>query len=127
MIPSRPKTVKRSIGSGLGLVLMLMALSPALLLAQSTNAFYQYPGTKRMAERLDKIARQSDPAQEPFLNARRAALFRSMLGRTDTNNLVRYYDLMTKLTTELLNCGQNDEALEQMHRIEMLLTSHGLL
>src|SRR5689334_23457397 len=112
---------------GLALVVLGALLLAGALQAATPNQFYQYPGTKRMAERLEKIARESNPAHEPYLNAQRAELFRSMISRTDTNDLVKYYDLMTKFTVELLNCGKNQEALQQMDRIEELLTPRHLL
>src|SRR5438445_9187128 len=115
----------RQTTGGLLVLLLATALQHALA-AQTSNSFYQSTGTKRMAERLEKIARESNPAESPFLNAQRAEMFRSMIAHTDTNNLSRYYDLMTMFATQLLNCGKNEEAIDQFERIEKLLTDHKL-
>src|SRR5438093_13050664 len=40
---------------------------------------YLAPSTKRMAERLEKIAQEADPLQNPFLNHRAAEIFRKQL------------------------------------------------
>jgi hypothetical protein len=108
-------------------VLLLLVFLPGGLRAQTTNSFYQYPGTKRMAALLDKIAREANPAQEPFLNAKRAEMLGSQLARSDANDVAKHFDLMAKFTIELLNCGKNDEALAQLDRSEKFLSSRNQL
>jgi hypothetical protein len=58
---------------------MLALLLPWLALAEATNAPYQSPGTRKMAERLEKITRELDPMKNPFFNAARAEKLRAQL------------------------------------------------
>src|SRR6476646_10520707 len=92
-----------------GVVLALIL--PGRVLSDSTNSFYQSAGTKRMAERLTKIYRESDPLMQPFLNRQRAKIFYSLLeqGRrapSAGHDVRKLFDLQAQYGLELLNSGQ---------------------
>ena len=69
-------------------------------------------GTTRMAERLEKIARESNPDINPFLNTRRAELFRQRLA----GNLPAAAKVQTNifLGLELLRAGTTTTAIEEL-------------
>ena len=74
------------------------------------------PGTRRMAERLKEIASQVKPLNCRFLSAERAPLLRAvMASTTDTR---QRGELTFQLASELLNAGQNIEALRLFEDLE---------
>src|SRR5438270_6903001 len=100
----------RLITLGLILVMILGFVEPQRALSQSTNLFYQSPGTKRMAERLARISRESNPLNHPFLNRERAQVFHSLLEKAATEpgqgrSLAKRFDLQAQYSLELLNSG----------------------
>src|SRR6266404_5716699 len=84
---------------------------------QSTNQFYQSPGTKRMAERLARLPQESDPLVEQFMNRERAALLGAEIERASrlpqgANSGSKMVELISNYATELLNAGQNEAAIQ---------------
>src|ERR1044071_1870366 len=77
------------------------------------------PGTKRMAELLEKLARQANPVNNIFLNAERAKLLELEVAKA-TNSAQRQ-NLRFSLASELLDAGRNMEALEQFVAVEQAL------
>jgi hypothetical protein len=77
------------------------------------------PGTIRMAARLDQLASQANPVNNIFLNAERAKMLRSEVARaTDPQQL---QTLRYSLASELLDSGQNTEALQEFEGVEQTL------
>jgi hypothetical protein len=72
-----------------------------------------------MAERLEQLARQANPVNNIFLNAERAKLLRIEVVRvTDPQQL---QTLRYSLASELLDSGQNVEALQEFEGVEQTL------
>jgi len=77
------------------------------------------PGTLRMAERLEQLASQANPVNNIFLNSERAKLLRIEVARaTDPQQL---QTLRYSLASELLDSGQNVEALQEFEGVEQTL------
>jgi hypothetical protein len=107
-----------------GVVLVLIL--PGRVLSDSTNSFYQSAGTKRMAERLTRISRESDPLTQPFLNRQRAKIFYSLLEQerrapSAGHDVRKLFDLQAQYGLELLNSGQTEQAIEEISRFISLL------
>jgi VCBS repeat protein/ASPIC/UnbV protein len=77
------------------------------------------PGTLRMIGLLEEVARNVDPAEAPFLNRERAALYRSLLrpGLAPQEEV----DLRLQLAIEVLRSGESAKAIEEAASIEPLL------
>ena len=75
---------------------------------------YQGPGTKRMAERLEKIAREADPHKDEFLNDERARLIEASFDRQTNAPTI---DAETFLGMELLKAGRSQEAVQEFERV----------
>ena len=73
------------------------------------------PSTRRMAERLAKIAAAVDPAETPYLNRRRAEIYRTALrpGLRRADEI----DLRMRLGTELLNAGASRDATREFESV----------
>ena len=84
---------------------------------------YLAPSTKRMAERLEKIAREADPLQNPFLNHGAAEIFGRQLKEaldnpSPTNTPARLVGMRYKYALELLNAGESANAVEQFTQLQ---------
>ena len=85
----------------------------------------QAASTRRMAERLEEIARNADPALHIYVNAERVEYFRSQvehLRATTTANDLQGKDLLLKtrftLANELLRAGQFEEAVKSFRQLQ---------
>ena len=78
--PGRPSSVlwRVCVCAG-GLVALIGVLFYLLRPHARSTAPRSDSGTRRMVERLEKIARESDPLENVFLNHQRAELFRAKL------------------------------------------------
>jgi hypothetical protein len=77
------------------------------------------PGTIRMAERLEQLAQHADPVNNIFLNAERAKMLQAEVAKaTDPQQL---QILKYSLASELLDSGQNVEALREFEAVEEAL------
>jgi hypothetical protein len=83
------------------------------------GAAVPHPGTRRMAERLARLAQESDPDRNPFLNARRAALFRERERRA--TELADQILLKLQVGYELILTGRTKEAVEELSAIRAAL------
>ena len=72
-----------------------------------------------MAERLARVARELNPAENPFLNRGRAALYASSLAAGLSAQ--QEFDLRLKHALELLRAGDSDKAIEEMAQLEKLV------
>src|SRR5271170_6785786 len=102
------------------LLLLVSALGLAALrcTAQQQSSFYQSPGTKKMAELLQKIYRENDWKADPNKQAERAAYYKSLL----TKNLKPEDEVIARrtLASELLRAGDSEgavSALEELRKI----------
>jgi len=76
---------------------------------------YQSAGTRRMAERLEKIAREADPHKDGFLNDARARLMREELEHQ--TNSVNDVNGHMQWGVELLKAGRSREAAQEFQQI----------
>src|SRR5581483_6277334 len=74
------------------------------------------PGTIRMAERLQKLAAQANPVNNIFLNAERAKLLQVEFAKAKDPG--ERLSLQYSLACELLDSGQNTEALHEFEAAE---------
>src|SRR5438045_505728 len=87
---------------------------------------YQAPGTKRMAERLQKITAQSNPRNNLYMNRERADLFgqelKQLLATPDSPDKgAKVLDLDSKYATELLLSGKSREAIQEFTRLDAFI------
>jgi hypothetical protein len=75
-------------------------------------AYYQYPGTKMMADRLETMIQQADAMSNTFLNDRRAEIFRKAM--QDAQSPKAHVDMQANLAQELLSSGQTDTAIKEI-------------
>src|SRR5438552_8224448 len=95
----------------------------ALSTHSAVSGSYQGQGTKRMAERLEKIARESNPLNNLYMNRERAELFGRQLEQTlalpdSPDKGARVLELASKHATELLLAGSSWEAIEEFTRLD---------
>src|SRR5881394_3235438 len=99
----------------------------AIVVVLSTHAAlsgsYQGEGTKRMAERLEKIDRDSNPLNNLYMNRDRAELFgkqlKDALAMPDTPDKgTKVLELDSKYATELLLAGRSWESIEEFTRLD---------
>ena len=108
---------------------ILVSLSGLWFLTRNSPAAENYlaPSTKRMAERLAKIAKESDPLQNPFLNQRAAAIFEKRLKEAlDQTNVTpsRWVSLRYRYAHELLHGGQSEEAIAQFDQLRAYIDAN---
>jgi hypothetical protein len=104
-------------------VLVHFLLSLALTAVTSVRAApYLAPSTRRMAERLEKIAQESDPLQNPFLNHRVAEIFKRQLeealAKPDPSfTPARQVGMRYKYAYELLHAGESESAVREFEAL----------
>jgi hypothetical protein len=89
--------------------LCLLAAGPLLLWTAEAAADLPKPGTIRMAERLEKLAREVDPMANLFQSKARVGILRGQFAADPA--LTNSPERMFSLGTELLNAGENMQAL----------------
>ncbi len=84
---------------------------PAISLASAPS-----PSTLRMAERLERLAREARPDRNPFLNRGRAAIYRNLLAQ----GLSTRDEAETRIhmALETLRAGDSQAAIEDLNRAE---------
>jgi hypothetical protein len=107
------------------------SLAFALWAGVSPAAPYQAPGTKRMAERLERIAQQSNPLNNPFLNQERADLLQRQLRQAlelpeQPDKMSKVLGLLSKFAIELLQAGKSVEAIEQFTKLDRFMKGGGI-
>jgi hypothetical protein len=76
-------------------------------------------GTRRMIERLEKIARESDPAQNVFLNHQRAeGLAKKLAGQLSPHDRI---DTRFEMSLEYLRAGETETAIKEFDAVSPLL------
>jgi hypothetical protein len=88
---------------------------------------YQSAGTRKMAERLEKITRELDPMQNQFLNNARVQVLKAQLqalteAAPTQRTITERFNVQLKYAVELLNAGKSEEALRNFREIEVFLT-----
>ncbi|MBI4664299.1 MAG: CRTAC1 family protein [Verrucomicrobia bacterium] len=80
---------------------------------------YMGAGTRRMAQRLDELARAANPAEQRFMNSERVELFRTRAAKAANaeDKAIAY----SEMCTELVNAGRTQEALAEFGKLEELL------
>ncbi|MBM3774362.1 MAG: VCBS repeat-containing protein, partial [Acidobacteria bacterium] len=101
--------------SGILAVAVPLAASLALLPSRAAGP-YQGTGTKRMAERLEKLAGEADanPQLNPFWSRKRAKALQLLVAKElDPHGA----ELRLALARELLNAGQTKEAIDELRKL----------
>jgi hypothetical protein len=106
--------------------LLVLFATPTALAADTAAPAYQSPGTRKMAERLEQITRQTDPMKNPFFNHARAEKLHAELlplltVPPDSESVTRRFNLQMKYATELLNEGEPEKAIQSLKELEELL------
>lgn len=84
------------------------------------------PSTRKMASLLEKLARESNPNENGFLNSQAAETMRQLLPKAATP--VQAVQIRWNLATSLLNAGQTRAALSEYGQLEQILAKNpGLL
>ncbi|PYK97288.1 MAG: hypothetical protein DME19_16840, partial [Verrucomicrobia bacterium] len=117
-------SVSSLISGGLGRVASLLVFCN--LAFEAVAAPYQAPGTKRMAERLEKITAQSNPRNNLYMNRERADLFgkelKQLLATPDSPDKgAKVLDLDSKYATELLLAGKSWEAIQEFTLLDAFI------
>src|SRR5881398_1625503 len=117
-------SVSSLISGGLGRVASLLVFCN--LAFEAVAAPYQAPGTKRMAERLEKITAQSNPRNNLYMNRERADLFgkelKQLLATPDSPDKgAKVLDLDSKYATELLLAGKSCEAIQEFTLLDAFI------
>src|SRR5271154_840051 len=88
--------------------------------AQQSVSFYQSPGTKKMAELLQKIYRENDWKADPNKPAERAAYYKALL----TKNLKPNDEVLVRktLASELLRAGDSEGAVNALLELRKVCT-----
>jgi hypothetical protein len=95
----------------------------AAVAADAPGPAYQSAGTRKMAERIEKVTRDLNPMENPFLSKARAqrlqAQFQALTNapraaRTTTAQ----FNAQLKYPIELLNAGKSEEALRHFQELE---------
>src|SRR5262249_13215774 len=106
--------------------LLILPLTLCLATEAATNSPppFQGPGTRRMAERLQKIARDADPAKDMFLSRQRTERLRAQIAAVDDPG--QFLRLQQDLAAELLKAGQPAEALAAWQTVEARVREWGV-
>src|SRR5438093_2328500 len=73
-------------------------------------------GTRRMAERLETIARETDPQDHPWLNTKRALGLRALVEQATSPR--EYLELMPRYAAELLRAARTNEAIKALQDLD---------
>lgn len=93
---------------------------PALAAAGAGQA----DSTRRMAELLQRIIRESDPLKNPYRCAEQVELLGPMVERATDDH--EKFTLMTQLALQKLLSGNPDGALKQLNAVDRLVADHAL-
>ncbi len=80
------------------------------------------PGTRKMASLLEKMARETDPVLNGFLNGQAAQAMRQLLPRANTP--VQSIQIRWNLATSLLNAGETRPALAEYQLLEQAIAKN---
>ena len=92
---------------------LCLAITSAMAAADNRK-----PGTVKMAATLQRVAAQVNPMGNPFLNRERVAAMRAAMAAN--TNMASSPEMLFRFAAELLNAGENEEALAVFSRIEAL-------
>ena len=90
------------------------------------SGHYQAASTRRMAERMEKIARDTNPLANPYESTERVIFFRERVKQlrestsSSRSDQIQLMEAQLKLATELLNDGQTEEAIQQFRNLKEL-------
>src|SRR5438132_10743454 len=95
---------------------LVVGVSLPLLASAAEAEFFQAPGTRRMAERLEKIAQAIHPEKSYFFAAERVEKYRPYVEAIqDAQTLFR---VLPSYGLDLLNAGRTEEALRAFDQVE---------
>ncbi len=94
---------------------LLIGIAGTLLGAEPDQGYFQAPGTRRMAGRLEKIAQEIHPENSPFFCAQRVEKYRPKIQAVqDPHTLLR---ILPGFALDLLNAGETEEAIAVFDRL----------
>src|SRR6478736_2491946 len=90
--------------------------------------FYQSAGTRKMAERLEKITRELDPMVNPFVNRARAEELHEQLdlllaAPPSPDTMQHRFNLQADYSSELVRAGEPEKAIAVLKDLEAYLVS----
>lgn len=96
----------------------------AVSAAQTKEGFYQSPGTRRMAELLEKIYRENDWRADPNKSSERSSYYRSLLA----TNLKPNDEVTVRLVlaSELLHAGQSEAAVSELEDLRAVIAQKSI-
>ncbi|MBM3839463.1 MAG: CRTAC1 family protein [Verrucomicrobia bacterium] len=103
-------------------LIALLSFCFAGFIDDTEAAPYLAPSTRRMAERLERLAQEADPLQNPFLNRRAAEIFGKQLKDAlaeplTRENIPKIVGLRYKFAHELLHAGESEQAVAQFSQL----------
>src|SRR3954470_1685366 len=110
--------------------LLVLGLFSSIALPGAEPSPHQAPGTRKMAERLEKITSELDPRKNVFVNHARAAMLLAeiepllSLPRSSENSSKRF-NLQYKYGNELRQAGELEKAIQVTKDLEQLLILTG--
>src|SRR5438093_1457809 len=106
-----------------GMIAAILAAAIVSAFPETSAAPYQYAGTRRMAERLEKIAREGDPGKDMFLTRERAGSLAAQLAEVRDPQTI--FKLQPLLAAELLKSGDSAEAIAAYQKLEEQMKQFG--
>jgi len=96
--------------------------------ADASPKFYQSAGTRKMAERLEKITRELDPMVNPFVNRARAEKLHEQLdlllaAPPAPDTMQHRFNLQADYSSELVRAGEPEKAIAVLKDLEAYLVS----
>ena len=105
-------------------IVSLLGMCPLLLLHCGPPDEQQAAGTRRMAERLEEIARNADPATHAYVNARRVKYYRDRVehlresvAAMDPRGKVQILNARFSYASELLRAGHSEDAVKEYREL----------
>ena len=105
-------------------IVSLLGVCPLLLLHCGPPDEQQAAGTRRMAERLEEIARNADPATHAYVNARRVKYYRDRVehlresvAAMDPRGKVQILNARFSYASELLRAGHSEDAVKEYREL----------
>ncbi|HET6372255.1 MAG TPA: hypothetical protein VFG76_03045, partial [Candidatus Polarisedimenticolia bacterium] len=105
-------------------LLTFVALAAATGDAPQEKPPFQLPDTKRMAERLARIAVESDPTVNYMYSHKRAELILAEMKKT--TNPKEVLGMRPRYANELLSAGKTQEAIDELLSVQTFVRDNGI-
>src|SRR5215468_5276462 len=101
---------------GLQKLALVVGMTVPLLVGEAEQGFFQAPSTRRMGERLEKIAQEIHPERSYYFVGQRVEKYRPQVAAIrDPQALLR---VLPSFGLDLLGAGETEEALQAFDRAE---------